>query len=115
MNMDEAKKDFLIGFFIYGLTIFLIYYLWQTNISLTLTFIVMSAFVLLKWANKEEKIVYIASFILGPVIDIALVPRGVWTYGNPSFFGAPFWLPFSYGVLTVTAIKIGKSTAKLLK
>ena len=113
--MDKNKKDLLIGFLIYGLNLLLMYYLWQNNIALTAIFIVISAFVLLKWTNQEEKIVYFASFVLGPILDLILIPGGVWTWGNPSLFGIPLWLPLLYGVLTVTAIKIGKSTAKLLK
>ena len=113
--MDNHKKDMLIGFLIYVLNILVLYYLWQNNAALTVIFIVMSAFVLLKWVNKEERIVYFASFILGPILDIILIPRGVWSWGNPSLFGIPLWLPLSYGILTVTSIKIGKSIAKLLK
>lgn len=113
--MDKLKKDLFIGFLIYSLNILLLYYLWQNNIALTVIFIVISTFVLLKWANKEERIVYFASFVLGPILDLILVPRGVWAWENPSLFGIPLWLPLSYGILTVTAIKIGKSTAKLLK
>ena len=114
--MDEHKKDLLIGFFIYALNILLVYYLWQNNIALTVIFIGISGFVLLKWAtNKEERTVYFASFVLGPILDLILVPRGVWTWGNPSLFGIPLWLPFFYGVMIVIAIKIGKSIAELLK
>lgn len=113
--MDKHKKDLLIGFLIYVSNILLMYYLWQNNIALTVIFIVISAFVLLKWADKEEKIVYFASFVLGPILDLILIPRGVWAWGNPSLFGIPLWLPLFYGILTVTAIKIGKSAAKLLK
>ena len=112
--MDKLKRDFLIGFLIYVLNTLLIYYLWQNNIALTVIFIVISAFVLLKWADKEERIVYFASFVLGPIFDLILIPRGVWAWGNPSLFGIPLWLPLSYGILIVTAVKIGKSTAKLL-
>ncbi|MBI4452288.1 hypothetical protein HY637_02580 [Candidatus Woesearchaeota archaeon] len=113
--MDKIKKDIFIGFLIYALNILLLYYLWQKNIALTLTLIVISAFVLLKWADQEERVVYFASFILGPIIDLILVPAGIWKYGNPTILEAPLWLPFTYGVLTVTAVKIGKSIAKLLK
>lgn len=112
--MNEAKKDVLIGLLIFVLNIVLFYYLWQNNIVLTIAFLVISAFVLLKWANKEEKFVYFAGFFLGPILDIVLVPRGVWLYGNPTIFRIPLWLPLTYGILTITAIKIGKSIAKLV-
>ena len=113
--MDDPKKDIILGFLIYVSNILVTYYLWQNNAALTVIFIVMSAFVLLKWANKEERIVYFVSFILGPILDLILIPRGVWSWGNPSLFGIPLWLPLMYGILTVTAIKLGKLTAKLLK
>lgn len=111
--MEQARKDIVTGFLIYGLNILLLYYLWQNNILLTAILIFISGFVLLK-GNKEERIVFLASFIFGPIIDFILVPRGVWTYGNPSIFGVPLWLPFLYGIFTVNTIKIGKSIRKIL-
>jgi hypothetical protein len=112
--MNQAKKDIIIGLLLYIFVIVLLYYLWKNNVALSTFLIVISIAVLFKWSNREEKIVYFASFILGPIIDIILVPKGVWTYGSPTMFNIPVWLPFTYGVLTVTAIKIGKSIAKLI-
>lgn len=111
-KMGQATKDILIGLFVFVLFIVLLYYLWRNNIIVTIAFFGISAFLLLAWTNKEEKFVYFAAFILGTIIDITLVPIGVWIYGNPTIFSVPIWLPFAYGVLTVTAIKIGKALAK---
>lgn len=113
--MNQAKKDLLIGLLIFTLVITLFYYLWWNNLALTITFLVISVFVLWKWTNREEKFVYFVGFLLGPIIDLTLVPTGVWSYGNPTIFRVPIWLPLTYGILTVTAIKIGKVTAKLFQ
>lgn len=107
--MKEHKKDLFTGLFIFILDITLFYYLWKNNIALTLAFIIISIPVLLFWTNKEEKFLYIAGFILGPIYDITLVPAGIWTYGNPTIFGIPIWLPPAYGISIVAIVKIGKS------
>ena len=111
--MDKPQKDILIGFFIFVLAIALFYFLWRNNIFLTIAFLFISAFILLSWSNKEEKLIYFTGFVLGPIIDLTIVPTGIWIYGNPTIFRIPLWLPFTYGILTVEAVKIGKAIAKL--
>ena len=113
--MNQNKKNILIGFVGLALEIALFYYLWENNIALTIAFLIMSVFVLLLWTNKEEKFLYFTGFILIPLFDLTLVPRGVWSYGNPTIYGVPLWLPFSYGFATVMIIKIGKSIARLIR
>ena len=88
---------------------------YDPSIKIPISFLIVSAFVLLRWTNREEKFVYFAGFFLGPIIDLILVPTGVWSYGNPTMFRIPMWLPMSYGILIVTAIKIGKATANLFQ
>ena len=112
--MEQNKKDILIGFAVLALEIALFYYFWKNNIVLTFLFLAISAVVLSKFTGKEEKVLYITCFILGPVFDLTLVPRGVWTYGNPTVYGVPLWLPFSYGIVTVMIVKIGRAIAKLI-
>ncbi|MBI2656477.1 hypothetical protein HYX03_01945 [Candidatus Woesearchaeota archaeon] len=111
--MNEAKKDILIGFLIYTAELILFYYLWKNNIVLTIALVFVSVFVLLKWTDKEGKFVYFAGFILGLLIELTLVPTGIWSYGNPTIFGIPLWLPLGYGIGAVVAIKAGKSVSKL--
>lgn len=113
--MNEYKKDFLIGIFIFVLNIIFLYYLWQNNSVLTLSLLVISIFILLFWTSKEEKILYLIGFVLVPIYDLILVPTGIWSYGNPTIFRVPLWLPLLYGILTVTAIKIGRNLAKIFK
>ena len=107
--MNEAKEDILVGTIIFVLDLVLFYYLWQNNLLLTISLSMVSILVLLKWTNKEEKILYFTAFILVPIYDIVLVPTGIWSYGNPTIFGIPIWIPLVYGILTVVAIKISKS------
>ena len=111
--MDKPQKDILIGFVILTFEIILLYYLWKNNIALTITFLIMSVLVLLLWTNKEEKFLYFTGFILLPLYDLTLVPRGLWSYGNPTIYGVPIWLPFSYGLGTVMIVQIGKSITKI--
>ena len=113
--MKEPKKDILIGIFIFLLDIALLYYLWKNNAFLTLSFLIISAVVLIFWTNKEQKFLYIAGFILGPVYDITLVPTGIWNYGNPTMFGVPLWLPPAYGASIVAIVKIGKGIQNIIQ
>ena len=112
--MNKNKKDILIGLLIFTLAIVLIYYLWQNNVLLTVAFLVVSAFVLLKWTNKEEKLVYLAGFILGTIFELILVSIGIWSYGNPTILGVPLWLPLVYSIGAVIFVKVGRAMAKLV-
>ena len=81
MIVRETKKniinDILIGFFIFVLNIIIFYHFWKSNIVLILALVVISAFILLYWTNKEEKILYLTGFVLGPIYDFTLVPTGI--------------------------------------
>jgi hypothetical protein len=47
---------------------------------------------------------YAAAFLALPIIlDIPGTRLGLWSFGTPELFGFPFWLPFFYGNLTVSA------------
>src|SRR3989338_4708690 len=111
--MNEPKKDFLIGILTFIFYITMSYYLWMNNILLTVTLGMVSILILFKWANLEEKFIYFISFLLGPIIDLVIVPIGIWTYGNPTVFMVPMWLPFTYGLAGVLLIKLGKSISKI--
>ena len=112
--MDKNKKDILIGFIGLALEFLLLYFLWKNNIAITIAFLIMSVFVLLLLTNKEEKFLYFTGFILIPIYDLTLVPRGVWSYGNPTLYNVPVWLPFSYGLATIMIVKIGRAIARLI-
>lgn len=90
------------------------YYFWQNNLLLTFLLAIISAFLLIGASDRAEKILYLVCFILGPIFDLTLVPRGVWNYANPTIFGVPIWLPFAYGVGTVMIVKIGNAVARLI-
>lgn len=106
--MKIFKRDFLIGFLIFALVVILFHYFSKNNIILTAIFLVISIFILLKWTTKEEKIIYFTAFILGPILEITVVPTGIWTYENPTILGIPVWLPLSYGILIIITIKISR-------
>lgn len=110
----ESKKDIVIGLMLFVLEIVLFYYLWKNNIALTTALILMSIFILLKWTSKEEKFIYFVAFFLGPIVDLTLVPTAIWSYGNPTIFRVPLWLPLGYGIGAVIMIKLGKSIAKII-
>ena len=112
-SMDKNKKDILIGFIILALEIILLYFFWKNNKILAVAFLIMSVFVLLLWTNKGEKVLYFTGFILLPLYDLILVSRGVWSYGNPTIYGVPIWLPFAYGLGTVMIVKIGNSVSRI--
>lgn len=111
--MSDTGKNLLIGLLLFVLNISLFYYFWENNLILIFAFAVVSIFVMLLWADKDERFFYLAGFILGPVYDIMLVPAGVWSYGNPTIFNVPLWLPLIYGISTVAIVKIGKSAMKI--
>ena len=112
--MDKNKKDIFIGFIVFALEIILFYFFWKNNIVLTVLFLAISVIILAKFTSKKEKILYLACFILGPIFDLTLVPRGVWSYGNPTIYGIPLWLPAAYGLGPLMIVKIGNSVAKLI-
>ena len=112
--MDKPRKDIFIGFLVLIIAILFLYFFWENNIALTALLLALSAVVLIWLSSREERILYFTGFILDPVFDLILVPRGAWTYGSPFIFGVPLWLPFAYGIVTVMIVKIGKSIAKLM-
>ena len=112
--MDKNKKDILLGIMVLSVEISLLYYLWQNNIVLAVLLLVVSAIVLLTFSSRAERIIYFVCFFLGPIFDLILVPRGAWSYGNPSLFGVPIWLPVTYGLGTVMVVKIGNGIARLM-
>lgn len=107
------QKDLLIGFLIISVEIALFYYFWKNNILLTTFLAAISFLVLLKWADKKEKLLFFVGFLIGPVYDIILVPAGVWNYANPTFLNVPMWLPLAYGLGMVTVVKIWKNLTEL--
>src|SRR3989344_5441722 len=109
--MDKNKKDFLVGSLVFALEILLFYYLWKNNVILSVSLAAVSIVVLAKFSGKEEKVLYFVCFVLGPIFDLTFVPRGVWSYANPTLFGVPVWLPFAYGLGTVMIVKIGNAIA----
>jgi len=114
MNMEEAKRNLVIGFLVFAIEISFFYFFWKNNILLTALLLAVSAAILLKFSSKEERILYFVCFVLGPVFDLTLIPAGLWTYGNPTLFGVPLWLPVGYGLGTLMIVKIGTSIAKLI-
>ena len=112
--MDKNKIDIFIGIAVFLLEITFFYFFWKNNIVLTALLLITSAVVLAKFSSKEEKVLYFVCFVLGPIFDLTLVPRNVWSYGNPTLFGVPLWLPFAYGLGTVIIVKIGNSIARLI-
>lgn len=109
--MEQRVKDMFIGLLIFALELVLFNYLWRNNAILSAALGSISALVLLKWAEKEEKFLYLAGFILGPIYDLMLVPRGIWNYGNPTILNMPMWLPLAYGLGVILIVKIGKGMA----
>ena len=75
--------------------------------------LVVSAIALIAFCSREERVLYFVCFVLTPIFDLTLVPRNVWTYGNPTIYGVPIWIPFAYGLGTVMLVKIGRAIAKL--
>lgn len=80
---------------------------------MTILLSLLSVVILTKFTTKREKILYAVCFVLGPIFDLTLVPRGVWSYGNPTLFGIPLWIPVAYGVGTVMIVKIGSAISEM--
>ena len=112
--MNENKKNIFIGFIVFTIMILFLYFFWKNNLILAVLFLAVSAVILLNFSSKEEKVLYFISFVLCPVFDLILVPRGLWTYANPFVLGVPLWLPLTYGLGTVMIVKIGNSIARLI-
>ena len=111
--MDKNKKHVIIGLVVLISEILLLYYLWENNTILTILLSAISFLVLINFSNMQERILYFACFFLGPAFDLILVPRGVWTYANPSIFGVPIWLPVTYGLGAVMIVKIATAVSKM--
>jgi len=111
--MNNPKKEIVLGLMVYLADIVLFYFLWENNILLGIYFFLISVFLLFWNSDSQEKFAYFVSFFLGPIIDIVLVPTGIWKYENQTLLQIPLWLPFAYGIFGLVLIKISKAAFKI--
>lgn len=91
MKYKLKKNDLIVN--ILGLSSLLsVILLWNYNIILTITLLIIGL-IMLKILNKfENYITFIVCGIFGASAEILAVYYSVWTYNNSSYLGIPIWL-----------------------
>ena len=84
---------------------------WFVTISLFLLFVAAMIF----WERRPYDIpVYIAAFLLAPLIDLIAIPAGAWSYRNPDFLNIPFWLFTGYAIGVLLIVRMGETAYRIL-
>lgn len=80
-------------------------YFWK-NVEITTALVILeSAAALAIWRGRKYITVYVISAIFGPLAESVSIIFGAWSYGNPTAFGVPLWLPFLWGMAGLLAAK----------
>lgn len=70
---------------------------WGNTTLLLILLFVTSLLMLAAERNKTALIVFLITFVAGPIAEALAVYFGAWSYAQPHFMGVPFWLPFLWG------------------
>lgn len=90
---------------IYALTIGLASLLWHRPATLALTYVLLSAVLLLKWRSYPDILYFALPAVLGPIGEFVAISFGAWKYSLP-LFNIPLWLPLAWGVSGLCLKKI---------
>jgi hypothetical protein len=85
---------------LYALCIALVSIFWQRPMALSLGLILVAVFMIYRWHQKSDLIIFFVAFVLGPAAEAIAVYFGAWKYAKPIFL-IPIWLPFLWGTVVL--------------
>jgi hypothetical protein len=94
------KKALVIELGVSAVAIGLASLLWRSPLVLTLSYLLMSILVFVRWHTRSDLFFYAVAFVLGPTAEAVAVSSGAWKYSKPLFL-IPLWLPLLWGVTAV--------------
>ncbi len=76
------------------LTLVLVAILWQQTIILVLLLMAIGMAMYFVSPTRSSIVVYLVSFVCGPLAEAIAMQAGAWSYASPAILGFPLWLPF---------------------
>ena len=114
MKITKAiKKELVLDFFLYIVSIISITILYRNNILLTFVLILTWVLGIKYWYKKYDRQYLVAGAIMGPLAEIICIYFGAWKYANPTYLAIPIWLPLAWGLATML-IKRSADTAVVI-
>jgi hypothetical protein len=89
--------------------IFLLAFLHQEPLLLTLLVALFAVIHLTLLRQKNDLAFFITGCIIGPIVDLIAVPYGVWEYSSSAVYGLPLWLPLALGMMVVLIKRIAEN------
>lgn len=81
---------------VFTVNIFLMSWYWSHPVRIAVAFFVEIVLVLIFNRRKKDWVWVGVMAILGPMVDLIVVPNGGWSYPVPFVAGIPLWLPLGY-------------------
>ena len=102
----KKSVQYILTFFIGISALISVALLWEKNLILSITLIILSALMLLLKKSKREIETFIVCAIAGGVAESFAIVFGVWQYGNPNLFNIPFWLIPLWGIAAIFIVRV---------
>lgn len=92
-------------------TLIALAFLWESPFVLAALVVAMFIICDRLWHAPNDYALYALGAFLGTVTEIILISRGAWSYAQPTAFGVPIWLPFTWGFAIVLIVKLAEAVA----
>ena len=100
---------FVISAIALALVIYVIGNFYGNNLLIAIVLLIPSIYLLIRGKHrKHDTIAFFFAAIIGPLMEMLLIRKGVWTYANPTIGGAPFWLPLLWGLSVMFLVKVSR-------
>ena len=82
---------------------------YENNLLVAIVLLIPSMILVLRpHRRKHDMIAFFFAAIVGPLMEMLLIKKGVWSYANPTYGGAPLWLPLLWGLSVMFLIKVSR-------
>ena len=100
---------FLISIIALACVVYVIGNFYTNNLLVAIVLLIPSIYLVTRpHRRKHDTIAFFFAAIVGPVMEMLLIRKGVWTYANPTIGGAPLWLPLLWGLSVMFLIKVSR-------
>ncbi len=86
---------------------------WTSNLLLFIVLLFECLVVLTFWHDRYDRSFFLVVAVLGTIAEVLFVYFGVWSYGNPTFFGVPFWFPVAFGTTALIGERLVRTIVEL--